>query len=137
MDACSRANRNILRVSALWLRKTSWDMCKNLEWVACAARGALPHQGPTIHFATPPSRMDPRDADAFREYKQNILRWSAHYEIDTLSWSFFAVELCVFVLVCDNADELWTLSRGNPFVCAVSNAGKTRLRGVFEHLLIR
>lgn len=54
LQACSAANRNILRVSAMAQRKTAWDMCSNVEWVVCAAKGMLPNQGNKIEFATPP-----------------------------------------------------------------------------------
>jgi len=135
LDACTRANRNILRVSALHQKKQSWDMCQNTEWVICAARGELPNQGGTIHFAVPPSRIDPAEQDAFRAYRSNILRWSAHYEIDTISWTFYEVELCILTLLCDNHEQMWALERGQPFKCKVGADGKKRLREAFESAL--
>ena len=135
LDACTRANRNILRVSALYQKELAWDMCHNTEWVICAARGALPNQGQTIQFAVPPSRIDPTDQDIYRTYRANILRWSAHYEIDTISWTFYEVELCILTLLCDNHEEMWALERGQPFKCKVSDDGHERLRLAFEGAL--
>ena len=135
LEACTRANRNILRVSALQQSRVSWDMCHNTEWVICAARGALPHQGPSIQFANPPSRIDPAEQAAFRTYRANILRWSAYYEIDSISWTFFEFETCLLALLCDNYEEMWSLGRGDDFQCAVSDEGHRRLVDAFENAL--
>ena len=135
LEACTAANRNILRYSALWQTRASWDMCVNMEWIACAARGMLPHQHGGLQFAVPPSRIDPGDHAAFRDFQADILRWSAHYEIDTVSWPFYAVELCFLVLLCDNRDELWELGRDDVFECRIGHDGRDRFVEALELVL--
>jgi hypothetical protein len=132
LDACGAANRNILRVSAMAQAKTSWDMCANVEWVVCAAKGKLPNQGKTMQFAVPPGSIDGNMLPTYREYRSNIMRWSAHYEIDILAWTYFSNEICFLSELCDNADELWTLKRGEPWVCKHSAAGEERLRSSLQ-----
>merc|ERR1712176_727211 len=63
-----------------------------------------------------------------REYRSNILKWSAHYEVDIMAWTFYLNEICFLSELCDNADELWTLKRGEPWVCKHTPAGEARLR---------
>jgi hypothetical protein len=54
--------------------------------------------------------------------------WSAHYEIDFMAFTFYLNELCFLSELCDNADELWTLKRGEPWVCKHTPAGEARLK---------
>eukprot|EP00930_Biecheleria_cincta_P062187 TRINITY_DN4768_c0_g1_i6.p1 TRINITY_DN4768_c0_g1~~TRINITY_DN4768_c0_g1_i6.p1 ORF type:complete len:984 (-),score=136.80 TRINITY_DN4768_c0_g1_i6:1197-4148(-) len=129
---CARANRNILRVSAMAHSKASWDMCANVEWVVCAAKGMLPNQGKTIEFAVPPGNLDGNLASTYREYKSHIMRFSAHYEIDIMAWTFYLNEICWLSELCDNADELWTLERGEPWVCQHTDEGGQRLKFSLE-----
>jgi len=128
LQACGAANRNILRVSAVAQATTSWDMCANVEWVVCAAKGKLPNQGKTIEFSTPPGSLDGHLAPTYREYRSNILRSSANYEIDMMAWTYYVNEICFLSELCDNADELWSLKRGEPWVCKHTPAGEQRLK---------
>ena len=136
LTACTSANRNILRLSALWQKQVSWNMCVNMEWIVCAARGSLPKQSNRIQFAVPPSRINPDDHDHFRKYKTNILRWSANYEIDYISWSFYAVELCLIIFLCDNHEEFWSLGRDDFFTCSLSENGRERFVEALELLIV-
>jgi hypothetical protein len=55
-EACVRANANILSLYGDWV---PYNMCRNVEWTACAARGKLPGQGgKTIRFAYAPMNMN-------------------------------------------------------------------------------
>jgi hypothetical protein len=56
------------------------------------------------------------------------MRWSAHYEIDIMAETFYMNEICFLSELCDNSDELWTLKRGEPFVCKHSEEGDDRLK---------
>ena len=50
-EACIRANKNIIRIN-------HWTMCRNLEWLVCAAQGSLPGQGGRdIQFHTAPKDL--------------------------------------------------------------------------------
>jgi len=108
------------------------DMCANVEWVVCAAKGKLLNQGKTIQFAVPPGSIDGNMLPTYREYRSNIMRWSAHYEIDILAWTYYSNEICFLSELCDNADELWTLKVGEPWVCKHSAAGEERLRSSLQ-----
>merc|ERR1712072_167722 len=84
--------------------------------------------GKTIEFSVPPGNVDGNLAPTYREYRSNILRWSAHYEIDIMAWTYYVNEICFLSELCDNADELWTLKRGEPFGCKHGQAGEQRLK---------
>jgi hypothetical protein len=71
-EACVKANVNIL---SLYGNQVPYNICRNIEWMICAAKGTLPGQGPgtglgpdgqgqasredrTIRFAYAPKRLE-------------------------------------------------------------------------------
>ena len=54
---CIEADVNIL---SLYGNRVPYNICRNLEWMVCAAKGSLPGQGgDTIVFSLAPSALDP------------------------------------------------------------------------------
>ena len=55
-NSCIRSNINILSIY-----DGSYNICRNLEWMVCAARGALPGQlSRTVLFSFAPRDLDTR-----------------------------------------------------------------------------
>ena len=104
----------------------SLPLCRNLEWMVCAARGQLPGQGgPTIIFSIAPNQLDP-NPNGPKPFGQcrgwrpaGIGGCGTGYATD----SIFYLEVCVFNQICSNAWELWSVRRGDPFRCELSDDG--------------
>ena len=112
-ERCVRANNNILRiVSGSW----GWTMCQNFAWQVCAALGRLPLQGRSLRFATAPKaltrRMVPPHQLAVRGTKSCP---EGRFAVGDV---FFA-ELAVFRAICENANELFVVERGQLTACLI------------------
>lgn len=71
-QACIRANLIIL---ALFGRNPSYNMCRNLEWVVCAARGLLKGQAnATLVFAPSPAHLTVMEL--WRDSRQSAAEYS-------------------------------------------------------------
>lgn len=122
---CVLANQNILRLMFSCAdctgSRAGWNMCRNLQWVTCAARGMLPSQGPSraMHFAKAPRELDTRDLD---DPGRTGSWWTEpHWNHYAVSDVFFA-EVCLLSALCKNSWELFTVQRGEPFVCEYEDA---------------
>ena len=103
-------------------------MCRNLQWVLCAVRGLLPGQGGpsgtrAIRFAKAPKDLDTRDFDDPGRPNIDGAQWwnephSEHYSVTDV---FFG-EVVLLSTLCRNSWQLFSVARGEPFVCDFSEA---------------
>jgi len=117
-NRCVEANQNILRLVS---QRVPWNMCQNLRWVMCAARGKLPGQDSSrMHFATAPKALD---VDTW--YRPTS--WPCDegqgcpeglYSVGDV----YFVEICLLREICANGDDLFHLDRGGIFECNVDDA---------------
>uniref|UniRef100_A0A7S3ADA6 Uncharacterized protein n=1 Tax=Haptolina ericina TaxID=156174 RepID=A0A7S3ADA6_9EUKA len=125
---CVDANRNILRLLS---SRVPWNMCQNLQWVLCAARGELPGQSsPTIHFATAPQDLDldtwhhptswPCDTDS-----------GCPHGMFSVGDVFFA-EIMLLQQVCSNGPELFQLKKGDHFKCSLDRGRYDQLATLLQ-----
>lgn len=107
---CIATNHNILRL------QRHWDMCTNLEWQLCAAKGLLPgQQGRGIAFSTAPKTL------SIGEW-HNPTTWPcqqgcppSHYSVGDV---YFA-EIAVYNQICRGAAQLFEVGRGEEMQCDV------------------
>lgn len=118
-QACMYAGVNLL---ALFSNDPSYNMCRNLEWVVCAAQGRLPNQGgPRMYFVPAPGDLQLRvlhvDADADRYSMRSI----------------YFLEACVLSHICRNGERLFTLRARERFECEFDPAALHDVvqRGIF------
>ena len=110
---CVAANVNIL---SLYGNRVPYNICRNLEWQTCAAKGMLPGQGtPAIRFATAPSSLDP--AGATGKPLGQCKGWVPSTPPTGGVYGFatddiFFLEVCLFNELCYNGHEL--VSRAPP-----------------------
>lgn len=114
-ERCVRANNNILRiVSGSW----GWTMCQNFAWQVCAALGRLPgQQGRSLRFATAPKALT-------LEEWYHPTSWPCEGSKSCPEGRFavgdvFFAELAVFRAICENANELFVVERGQLTACLI------------------
>ena len=104
------ANLNIL---SLYGDRVPYNICRNLEWQVCAAKGQLPGQGGhDIIFARSPNSLDPSSREKplgqCRGWRPggagNCMRDG--YATDDI----FFLEVCLFNQICSNGHELFQLN---------------------------
>ena len=117
---CVHANLNIL---SLFGDRVPYNICRNLEWQTCAAKGLLPGQGNSgIRFAKAPKTLDPsgstgKPLDECCGWVPNQVNGGVYgYATDDI----FYLEVCIFNQICRNRDELFTVGVGEPFHCDFS-----------------
>ena len=102
--------------------------CVNLVWITCAARGSLPRQrGRELHFATAPRDLD----------------WSGYDDPSRTGswwmeprWQTFAVsdvyyaEVAILNVLCLNSADLFSVGRGDVFMCDEARDGLAQLRSM-------
>ena len=110
---CAQAGQNVLRVLA---KRVPWNMCMNLKWIGCAARGRLPSQATgepgkgQMHFATPARQMH---LDDFLHPRWCIGACGSHYAVSDV----YVTEVCMLSRICSNGERIFDLERGETFVC--------------------
>lgn len=130
---CIRSNLNILS-----LYDGNYNICRNLEWMMCAAQGALPGQRtPTILFSFAPRDLSTHGPDASSSiplYLQSRafgqcggFREAHHGPCDPVHDGYatddiFFLETCLFHQLCTNGADLFTLRVGEPFYCTLNEA---------------
>ena len=118
-ERCVKANLNIL---SLYGTRVPYNICRNLEWQVCAAKGLIPGQGGmTIKFARAPSTLDlkvkPRLGQCSGWVPAQRPEGGVYgYATDDI----FYLESCIFSEICTNGDTVFQLARGEPFVCQFS-----------------
>ena len=131
---CVEANMNILRIMFSCPdcvgSRAGWNMCRNLQWVVCAVRGLLPGQGAAtaLRFAKAPSELDTRDMENPARLTHPGDTWwnEPHWQHYAVSDVFFG-EVCVLSAICRNAWQLFSVGRGEDFVCDYNEAGYREL----------
>jgi len=125
---CVTAGINIL---SLYGDRVPYNICRNLEWQVCAAKGWLPGQNSmTILFARAPSSLDPAGSTGkpLGEMKgwvpPQVPEGGYGYATDDI----FYLEVCMMDMICSNGFDLWTLKVGDRFVCLLSPAGMRELQ---------
>ena len=131
--SCTAANRNIL-----WLKGgTKYNLCRNLEWEVCAARGLLPSQSSgAIVFAPPPHKVTTdgsppldgcRNGFPLGGTKQPPKCGSRPNESYNSADVYF-LELCLLNALCENGASLFHRNRTrSPFRCKFSESRLARL----------
>ena len=118
---CVAANLNIL---SLYGDRLPYNICRNLEWMTCAAQGKLRGQGgKTIKFAKAPHTLD-----LARNNRLGVCSgWVPDsrpkggiygYSTDDI----FYLETCMYSQMCSNGRDLFTLAEGQSFTCAFEPA---------------
>ena len=123
---CVEANANIL---SLYGNEIPYNICRNLEWQVCAARGWLPGQHTdAIRFAIAPNDLRPYD----NSWKP--IGWCGGYTPEGChdrgyaSSDIFYLESCVYSMMCSNREELWNLEADEDFHCQLDPAGFDQMR---------
>jgi hypothetical protein len=140
---CVAANMNILRImfscSDCVGARAGWSMCRNLQWVLCAVRGLLPGQrgrgghAPAIRFAKAPRELDTRDfADPGRPNIDGAAWWNEPHATHYAVTDVFFGEVCVLSALCRNSWQLFTVRRGDKFVCDFDESNWHRLAAALQ-----
>jgi hypothetical protein len=101
---CILAGYNVM---ALFGSAPRYNMCRNLEWVVCAARGHLHLQHEIVFNPQPKSVtmsvFHPTEPGASpSRYPSRVV---------------FVFELCALSLICTNGEQLFEIGKLQPFVC--------------------
>jgi hypothetical protein len=104
---CITAGYNVL---SLFGHQPDYNLCRNLEWLVCAAKGKLYRQpGGQILFSPLPALANL--ADRINGLTAN---WRARvYQPEVV----YAVEVCSLLILCDNGHLVFGLRPLEPFVC--------------------
>ena len=122
-QCCIDKNLNIL---SLYGTRVPYNLCRNLEWMLCAANGRLPGQVyPTLMFARAPKDLAP-DGSTGKPLGQ-CGGWVPNKRPEGGVFGYatedvFYLEVCMYHHVCSNGDELFELNRGDKFSCKFSQS---------------
>ena len=117
-ERCVAANRNIL---SLYGDRVPYNICRNLEWQVCAARGKLPYQGGRkIVFAVAPSSLDPSGATG--KPLGQCKGWVPGRKPEGGFYGYatddiFYLEVCMMNQICKNGEHLFHMQAGEEFQC--------------------
>ena len=121
LQRCVRANLQILSIDA-----SDYNLCRNLEWQACAAQGKLANQdGNLIVFAAAPGSL--HTGGSYGHLFNRCSGWTptgvdsgtfpnAGYANDDI----FYLETCLFSQICENGEEIFSLAAGQQWRCRFS-----------------
>ena len=115
-ERCVAANRNIL---SLYGDRVPYNICRNLEWQVCAARGKLPYQGGRkIVFAVAPSSLDPSGATG--KPLGQCKGWVPGRKPEGGFYGYatddiFYLEVCMMNQICKNGEHLFHMQAGEEF----------------------
>ena len=124
-ERCVRAGYTIL---SLLGNGVPYNMCRNLEWQVCAAKGALPSQAVNgaIMFGYEPRQLRPshNSSRPLGQCRGWVPAWRPQgcafgYATDDI----FYLEVCLFAQICENGAELFHLSAGEEWTCKFSESG--------------
>ena len=116
---CVRHGYNIL---SLYGDRVPYNICRNLEWQVCAAKGLLPGQRERdIVFGRAPNSIAPDGSQRGRPLGQ-CGGWTPQRRppggvFGYATEDIFYLEVCLFHHICSNGEELFQLSEGETFVC--------------------
>jgi hypothetical protein len=118
---CVAANLNILRILVFcpncFGSRVGWNLCRNLEFVVCSARGLLPGQGASrsIKFALAPQGLDIRDMENPGRLRGQW--WQEPHAVHYAVSDVYFAEVCILSELCRNSEEIFHVGRGERFVC--------------------
>ena len=117
--------------------RVPYNICRNLEWMTCAAQGKLPGQtSNTMIFSKAPKDLDPSassykpfgECRGFRE--QKAISTDPHCSRGYATDDIYFLEVCLFHQICDNGDQLFRLNAGEKFTCHLSGHRFQELKGM-------
>ena len=130
-ECCVKHSMNIL---SLYGQRLPYNICRNLEWQTCAARGLLPGQkARRIVFAQAPNSVAP-DGSTGKPLgvcggwtppgapKGGIFGYATE--------DIFYLEVCMFHQICRNGDKLFQIGVGWTFVCDFDQDGFDELESL-------
>ena len=124
-ETCVGANVNIL---SLYGPLIPYNICRNVEWQLCAARGDLPGQGgKKLRFAYAPKNLEP-DGGPHPIGQCKGYHPAGCGNIGYASSDIFYMESCLYSQVCKNRDEFWQLEADEDFECDMDYEGFRQLR---------
>lgn len=130
---CWQQGHNLLNIVS---GKVRYNLCRNLEWQVCAAKGLLPGQGgaPAVRFSTAPRDLE-LDGTRTQHPLGKCSGWHPTpapiggvygYTNDDI----FYLEVCIFNQICSNGGDLFRLAKGQLFRCHFSPARFAELQEV-------
>mmetsp|Transcript_39965 Transcript_39965/g.97062 ORF Transcript_39965/g.97062 Transcript_39965/m.97062 type:complete len:464 (+) Transcript_39965:28-1419(+) len=127
--ACVQQNYNIL---SLYGTEVPYNLCRNLEWQGCAAKGELHGQrSKTIIFSFAPKKLR---VDGGRYPLGSCNSYAPlGCESGYASGDIFYLEVCIYSRICGNRNSLWYLNAGEPWQCELKYFGG--FKNLYENLL--
>ena len=124
-ENCVHAQVNIL---SLYGNQIPYNVCRNLEWQVCAAKGTLPGQGNNkIRFAYAPKWLEP-DSGSTPIGNCGGYSPAGCGNQGYASSDIYYMEACVYSMMCKNRDEFWQLEAEQDFKCDMDWEGYSELR---------
>jgi len=118
-NACVRSNINIL---SLFGDAIPYNMCRNLEWQMCAAKGTLPGQrSNTIIFSYAPKDLEFNGGDFPLGGCNSYAPLGC--EDGYSSGDVFSLEVCIYDAMCSNRESMWELEAGDQWQCDMEYEG--------------
>ena len=115
---CVGASENVLRVMG------GWNMCVNLHWQTCAAKGLLHGQrDSSMRFSIAPKELD---IDLFDNPPNGCVNGGCDrtYSISDVYYA----EVCLLSHICRNRRELFELEYGELFRCDLDDGAYLELK---------
>ena len=130
---CQKANVNIL---ALYGQRLPYNLCRNLEWMTCAAQGKLAGQmnQPEVIFAKAPGELYPggRSGKPIGE----CCGWAPDTPPDGgfgyTTDDIFYLEVCLFNEMCENGASIFGVAANGRFRCDFSMDRFRRLENILR-----
>jgi hypothetical protein len=128
---CQQAGLSILNLAN---GRVPYNMCRNLEWVACAAMGKLPGQGTSLmRFSPPPNQLQPSKEGRRPLGQCGGWRPPGNATYGYANDDIYFLEVCLISFLCANGDDIFKLrSSDGEFLC---NFSHQRLAELEEMLL--
>lgn len=120
---CTRANFNLLNL--IDEDHTPYNMCRNLEWQVCAAKGMLPGQkGSSIQFSVAPKDMDTKGLShslgTCGGSHPTLPPAGSNGIFGYTNDDIYFLEVCLYNQICENNEALFAVRRGEDFRCRFS-----------------
>ena len=117
---CIQSSNNILSLHG---QNVPYNICRNLEWQTCAAKGLLPGQGGrTIRFAYEPRQLIPNGGfNTLGQCQGWVPSRGGGFGYATAD--IFYLEVCMFNQICSNGAEMFRLRALQDWHCDFSQKG--------------
>ena len=119
---CAQLGLNLLNLAS-W--RVPYNICRNLEWLVCAATGQLPNQGgaASIRFSLPPAQLQPfgeeRPLGVCGGWRPSTAPRDEPSSFGYGNDDIFYLEACVLSFVCSNGAQIFRLAKDRLFhVCS-------------------